>query len=237
MGCVGPDAWCYDGRTLWFFSSSGIFSLVPGETGPEHFSGRLPTLKATDRSAIMAADHAQDGILLFSTDGDFFLDPSAKAIWPIDVPATMRPTAFSHVMADHENVTVMLGSDGKWRYFDAETDADDKTAVSDGTPIESELVIGPFRVSGSDAIDGILDEVRVTLGEGSGTVTIGVATAKTAEGAAKAVRVAANQYAGGYNFTQRARRRGAWGCIKLTSSARWAYESVLVTLKALGRLR
>lgn len=246
VGCISANAWCPTPRGVVFVSLDGVYA-VGADGSLRKLSQRLPTEFSGWHSALLGYDPEADGVHIFGdkfeaqtvndvttsvlVPHDWFMDVDAGAFWPVAVPSSMRPTAICRMLADGIEKAAFRGSDGYWRMFDADQ------ATDAGAPIQSELVIGPFRVSTSDAIDGILDEVRVNLGEGGGAVEIGVAVSKTAEGAAKAVREATEGYSSGYNYTQRARRRGAWACIKLTSSARWAYENILVTFKSLGRLR
>ena len=234
-GCVGPNAWCFDGARVWFLSNCGVFAVVPGEA-PALFSDEVPKLKGTDANALMVADHDGSGIHVFSSvDGDWFLDSEAKAVWPVSIPVTMRPTAAAHVMVSHANVTALLGTDGKWRYF-----ADDQ-ATDDGTAISSAVAIGPFRCGENDATDGMLDELDVTTGEGSSVVTARVYVSHSAEGAEKARanghEFCSFDFSGGWNRVVRPRARGAWAMVVFSSSGRWAFEGAFARMKALGRLR
>jgi hypothetical protein len=246
VGCVGPSAWCFDGTRLWLFSAKGVYSLVPGEGGPVLSSKEVPQLKATDADALMVPDFAADGVHLFSADGDWFIEEGA--LWPVAVPAAMRPVAAAHVIADGENRTVLLGSDGKWRYFDDSRDDDDSHDEIDGAEIASCVAIGPFRTSGRDDEDGILDTLHVVLAEGSDDVSLEIYPARTAEAAlAKAeAEPPAPSFAEpaftatvgpGFNHTIRPRVRGAWCVIVLRGTGRWAYETATATCKILGRLR
>lgn len=238
IGCISANAWCSTPQGVVFVSLDGVY-LATTDGGVRHISARLPEAFSGWASALLGYDPAAGGVHIFGTKGtgiaakaqDWFLDIESGAFWPVSLPSTMRPTAVCRILSAGTETAALLGADGAWRIFH------DEQTTDGGVDISSELVIGPFRVSSNDALDGILDEVRVSLGAGSGDVTIGVATAKTAEAAAKATRVAVSEYKAGYNNTHRVRRRGAWACLKLASTSRWAYESILVTLKHLGRLR
>ncbi len=232
-GCIGANAWCSTPQGVVFVGLDGVYGI--GEQGVRLLSGRLPRSLAGLDGALLGYDPEAKGVHIFGAkDGDecdWFLDLDTMSFWPVEVPTGMRPAAICRILQDGVERAALRGADGAWRTFSADEGTDC------GEDVESSVTIGPFRISARDDLDGILDELRVTLGEGSGEVTIGVATAKTAEGAVKASAVAEEQYGGGYNFTQRPRRRGAWGCVKISSTERWAYESVLATLKQLGRLR
>lgn len=237
-GCVSANAWCSTPQGVVFVSLDGVY-IIQADGGLRLLSSRLPEAFSGWSSALLGYDPEAGGVHVFGTKvsglteeaQDWFVDMEAGAFWPVEVPAAMRPTAVCRIVSGGVEKAALRGADGTWRTFQEGQTKDGDTAI------QSELVIGPFRVSSSDALDGILDEVRVVLGEGSGNVSIGVAVSKTAEGAAKAAREAVADFAQGYNFTRRARRRGAWACLKLSATTRWAYESILVTLKHLGRLR
>lgn len=236
VGCVGPNAWCWDGISLWWLSANGVFSVVPGEA-PTYFTGALPNLRGTDADALMVADHDANGIHLFSAiDGDWFLDPGDKAAWPVSIPATMRPSAAAHVMVDGRNATALLGADGRWRRFD------DGQETDDGTAFASRIAFGPMRVSASDDTDGFLAELHVTLAEQSSEMTATCYVAHSAERAEKLARAgtggASFDFVAGWNAVWRPRLRGAWFVLVLEcASGRWAFESVRAISKHLGRLR
>lgn len=239
VGCVGPNAWCWDGIALWWLSPNGVFALVPGE-GPTHFTGALPNLRGTDANALMVADHDANGIHLFSAvDGDWFFDPDGKASWPVAIPATMRPAAAAHVVSAHRNITALLCADGKWRHFD------DSQATDDGTAFTSRIAFGPFRISDADDADGFLAELHATLAElpqqQTVTVTAKLWTAHSAERAVKLAKAGTGgtsfDFVAGWNAVWRPRARGAWGVLALESSGLWAFESVRAICKHLGRLR
>jgi len=232
---VGADAWCSNGVAMFMLSARGVFAVTPGDA-PTLFTAATPTLRGTDADALMAFDYDADGVHIYSAvDGDWFLDAEARAAWPVSIPSAMRPVAAAHVMAESRNVTALLGADGRWRHFDEDA------ATDDGTAVASHVALGPLRLSADDAHDGFLAELHAATAQGSAAVTATVYTGRTAEEAVKAAQSgeggAAFDLVGGYNAVWRPRVRGAWGVAVISSTGRWAYESMLAVMRHTGRLR
>ena len=236
VGCCGANAWCYDGRHLWLLSYQGVFTVDPGAAHPIHFSYRVPQLKGTDADALMVADHEKNAVMLLSASaGSWHIDKAAKSLWPFTFAnAAHKPLAAAHVLVGGKNKTAFRCADGNWRYFD------DEAADDDGTPIASRVLLGPFRLSDSDAADGLFAELYATLAAGSADVKVEVFTGRSPEEAVPGTDEAGTPsfvVTDGWNPVIRPRARGAWCVIRLSSNGRWGYESAYVANKALGRLR
>lgn len=236
-GCIGQNAWCSSPQGVIFVALDGVYTISDG--GARLLSGRLPSSIAGLSDALLAYDPEANGVHVFGEkDGeacDWFIDLGEISFWPVEIPASMRPTAICRILQDGVERAALNGADGVWRTFHAEQQTDD------GETLESSVVIGPFRVSARDDLDGIVDEVHATLGYGSGSVVVSVFTSDSAEGAVDAARSAGDSaehtVSSRRNKVFRPRRRGAWCCLHLSSSSRWAYEGITVSLKLLGRLR
>jgi hypothetical protein len=128
----------------------------------------------------------------------------------------------------------------------------DTAATDDGTNIESHVLIGPFRLTSDDATDAMLTEIHGVMADDAGAVTWRVVMGQSAEAATDAAvdgiaSVLAGSTPAGVsasgswterrNKVVRPRARGPWAVVWLSSSARWAYEAVVVRIGQLGRLR
>lgn len=235
VGCVGANAWCWSGRHLLFLSCDGVYALAPGEH-PVCVSERVPeefkAIKASD-DPLMVFDPAENGVHIFSAKGNWFYDIGSKSLWPVKIPATVQPVCGMHAMVSGVYSTVFKCLDGSWRTF---SDADTSETVA------SKVAIGPIHVSGSDAADGIVDEVYVTTGVGSASVGMRVAVGHSAEEAVRNARAGTFAspefvFTSGWNPITRPRARGAWCVLVLSSSGKWAFESIKILCKQLGRLR
>jgi hypothetical protein len=237
VGCISANAWCNTPMGVVFVANGGVYLYVQGEA-PSLLSGKLPMAMSGIDEALLAYDPEMNGVFIFSekhgTAHDWFMSFKEMAFWPVSLPSNMRPVAVCRVLDGGIEKSLLHGKDGEWRMFHREQETDD------GVALKSHVVIGPFRVSARDDLDGILAEVHATFG-GCGNVWIDVFCAKSAE---EAVNRASFGGEDGRRFAQsgrnrvfRPRTRGAWACLKISSNTHWAYEGVTVALKHLGRLR
>ena len=240
VGCVSGNAWCNTPMGVVFVSQNGVY--LHGGEAPRLLSGDLPMAMSGIEEALLAYDPESKGVHIFAekngTAHDWFLDLEKNAFWPVSIPSDMRPVSMCRMIEGGIDRIVLCGRDGIWRMFHREQFDDD------GTPIKSHVVIGPFRVSARDDLDGILAEIHATFGECGGEVRIDTFCAKSAE---DAVNRASGKRGGGEgktvfalpvrNFVFRPRTRGAWASIRVSSPSHWSYEGILVNLKLLGRLR
>jgi hypothetical protein len=121
-------------------------------------SGKLPMAMSGIDEALLAYDPEMNGVFIFSekhgTPHDWFMSFKEMAFWPISLPSNMRPVAVCRVLDGGIEKSLLHGKDGEWRMFHKEQETDD------GVALKSHVVIGPFRVSARDDLDGILAEVR-----------------------------------------------------------------------------
>lgn len=235
VGCVGANAWCAANGVLYTLSPQGLYRVAPGEV-PMRVSAEIPeALKGCSSAALLAYDPEEDAIHIFTSKGDFFYEIEGKAFWPVDIATSHRPTTCARCVIDGIDRLLLLGADETWRRFSASA-----------TPADSYVAIGPFRTSGRDDEDGMLDTLHVVLAVGSANISLEVYPARTAEAAlrkcadgvlAAADPAFATAIGPGFNHTVRPRVRGAWCVIVLRGTGRWAYETATANCKTLGRLR
>ena len=230
VGCVSADAWCVANGVLYTLCSQGLYRVAPGEM-PMRVDAEIPEELRGASAALLGYDPKEDAIHIFSDKGNFFYEIGNKAFWPVSVPARCRPTAVARCFIDNIERVVLRGADGQWYRF------------SDDVPPEASYVaIGPFRTSGRDYEDGILDTIHAVLASASTPVSLEIYPARTAEAALEKAVAATPVFTAfvgpGFNHTLRPRVRGAWCVIVLRgTSAAWAYETMTVNCKQLGRLR
>ena len=240
VGIISRDAWCRVGGGIFFIGPNGLYGITPGEP-PLLLSSRLPlTLKGL-ASATLVADYERNGVhILMGDNTEWFYEISTKALWLQQYPVSIAPRMGGHAVIGGVNKTVFRCADGGWRMWSDAADRDELTGSADAA-ITSSVVIGPFRNGRRDDVDGMLDEITATLAEDSDDVQMFVHAAHSAEAAvcrAKSGIVDAEfTVKAGWNRNVRPRVRGAWCCITLASTGKWAFEGLLITTKILGRLR
>lgn len=237
-GCVSANAWCVTPAGVVFVSYNGIY-LFNGE-GAKCVSEKLPAALSEIDEALLGYDPEADAVHIFAerhgAAHDWYFEMANNAFWPVKIPAQMRPVSVCRIIDGGVDRTVLCGNDGVWRMFHKEQHDDD------GTAMKSHVVIGPFRVSARDDLDGMVGEIHANLGGCGGNVTMEVYCAGSAEEAVNGASFGGKAkhsmaLAPGRNMVFRPRARGAWACLKISSNSHWAYEGVLATLKLLGRLR
>lgn len=235
VGCVSANAWCYDGARLWLVSNQGVYAVEVGGY-PQKVSTRLPEEFRGVTSALLIYDCDDVAVHMFTDQGDWWYDIGSRAFWRMSFRDEHRPNAACYAMLGGVGVCVFLGKDGEWRMFDNSKDTDD------GEEIASKVLIGPIRVSQRDDMDGMVGEVMATMAEGSADVDLGISTAHSPERSVQLAEDGDDSYphktiSQGWNNTWRPRHRGAWATFTISSTGRWAYESITAVMKMTGRLR
>lgn len=234
VGVISRYAWCFDGQRVWFMGANGLYGMVPGES-PILASSQLPDDFKGWSAATLVYDAENLGIHIFG-QSDYFYDIEAKAVWPIQYNAAVRPTAGGAAVVNGVNKAAFrVGNE--WYFWD-ETAAKDAGLYD----IASKVMIGPFRCGVRDDGDGMLDSLTVTLGKYSAPQIISISTSHSAEGSYSDATPDTGDWRGytilpGFNNVFRPRKRGAWCVIVILGTGRWAYESILANIKTLGRLR
>lgn len=250
VGCVASRAWCYgDSTDIFFLSKDGLYYLPPNASGvPEALSpDKLPReLRGIDRDnhfVTLVYDPDDGGVLIFvvprtgERGSHWWFDIDTKSFWPIEL------TNNSHQPVDAVTFggsprrvrrVVLACIDGYLREWTGITD--------DGLAIGSHLVLGPYPLSDEEDNEGIVSELVSILDEQSGTVTVKVYTADSAEQASQlaiddASPVFSVNVTAGRSFTIRPRLRGVAVCFRLESSQAWAFEGAFCKVAKLGKRR
>lgn len=244
IGVAWGQAWCKDPYgTLYFFSNrTGIYSLVPGEK-PVRISQQIEQMlldvDTGTNSIRLIWDDRYQGFHVFITPvisatetRHFFFEQRTGAWWtqtfanPQHSPLTVA-TFDGNLPGDR---VALLGAwDGYVRAFNPDAEDDD------GYPIESEVLIGPLVTKELDDI--LLKDLQAVLGEDAGAVEWKVYTGSTAEIALLNDPVASGTWGPGRNLTSPARAAGHAIYLKLSSTDRWAMETVRARLSGRGKVR
>ncbi len=255
IGIIAPNAWARSADGLMaFLSNDGIYVWQAGsEAAPKRFSEeRIPgELRNVDTSnkISMAYDPRGRGFHLFITpesgDGShWWLDTENKAIWPVSLQVSHQPVATARVEGTGIAEVLLGCNDGYLRKFNEDS------ATDDGTSIESDVLIGPFRIAPDDARDAMISEVHGIMADlpSGAIVTWRLFAGDSAEAVTDAAVAdikaatpcnyrASGQWTELRNYVVRPRIRGAWAAIWLSSMDKWAYEAVMIVSRQLGRLR
>ena len=242
VGIAGPNAWCWDGSKLIFLSPRGLYTLDSGEGNPLwHEQGvkpvspnRVPAELLGQKDAILAYDPYWRGVFIFLPSGNhWFLDDAAGGLWPFRLADGFVPTSVLRVKNESREYCVFVGANGSRRTFS-------KSATTDmGTSFGSFVDIGPFSLNQStDSGDAMLAEVTATLAEDSSASTLTIRAGRAAESAYKATTALFSaDLSKGWHHVLRPRLRGVWFVLRIYSESQWAYESLEVVGRQLGRLR
>lgn len=266
VGVIGPNAWCTtpDGMFV-FLSHDGLYGVPAGcasSGNPTSISrDRLPeellNIKATSATGgkyvSLAYDTRWRGIHIFvssrssgSTDSGathWFFDWETKSFWPFQFQEARMDVVTCHARSNYphgESVVICGCLDGILRTFLSTADRDDD-GESTEKKIESHVVFGPFGEEPGLSHDVRADELDISLSLASGDVTATFYRGDSAEQAmlnitdeqeATSYRVVA-----GRNPRFCPRVRGPAVFIKLSSLASWAFESAVLLLAKLGRVR
>ena len=251
VGIAGPRAWCKAGDDVLFLSADGLYMVRASGEGLKLLSDeRIPEdlvdVPATTTIAL-AYHHATKGVHIFLTPATgsgthWFFDFQTGGFWADRFQTDHEPAAVCRFGED----LLIAGADGYLRYVGGDDD--------DGEAIESHVLIGPLRLAATGNV-AILTELDGSLGIGSGDVTwrivIGNSAEEACENAKTAVELylagsvsAAEAYAetngtleAGRNRRKNPRIRGAWYVIWLQSTAKWAYEWIMLQGIEAGRYR
>ncbi len=248
VGVVGPNAWTWDGKSLYVLSPRGLYKILAdnghaqwwGEALQPVSPDRVPAALLGESGATLAYDPYFRGVhIILPSDSrnnavHWFLDERAGGLWPVQyASASIQPAAVGRVKNQGREFCVFLCHDEEWRCYDT------SIAKDAGTAFQSFVDIGPFSLNqATDSGDAMLTEITATLAEAAMGASVSVRAGHSAEEADKSatVRFSADLMKGWHNVL-RPRVRGVWFVLRIQSTARWAYESVEVRGQQLGRLR
>jgi len=173
----------------------------------------------------------------------WWIDLKYRALWPVKFAlATHQPIAAGVLPLTGDSDVVLGCRDGYLRRFS------NTSTTDDGTTITSSVGMGPLHISEENSMDGIITEISGDLADDSAAVTWALVPGKSAEEAVDAfdsdltAGTTANVRGTGtwgerHNRPSYPRSRGPWSVLWLSSEGRWAYESVSLKTRKLGRLR
>jgi hypothetical protein len=250
IGIVGQHAWTAGpGGSTFFLSRDGVYYIPPGAASAvqaisrEMLPNELQNVSSSNYLVNMEYDVVNRGVWLYLTGSfggygssptSWFISMSGSesplTIWKMSI-AQMPYVTCAYTEGDGESLNILLGGiDGYIRtYSDTATD-------DDGTTMTSYVWIGPIRL-GEEGMDGIISELGGVLDENSGDVTVTVHAADTAEAALAASAGYTRTMSAGRNIPETVRVRGSSAWVKITSTGRWAMESLWAVLRASGRQR
>lgn len=258
IGIVSPDAWAFDGETVWFLSKDGLYRRAGYGERHERVSEELAPGYLRDVDT--AANHVsmvycpwERGVYLDITPVDstkegvhVFIDQATGYLWPDRYPAlSMEPVA--HATAFFTDGThpraAFKGRDGLWRVHVAEADTDS------GTAFTSSILLGPMRVAGNDGESAFSAEIECSFASQGAAVTMNLAAADTPEALLPGAN--ADQSVEHRSFSHaapehgaprrhavwRPRARGAWASLQVSSARPFSFDLLRLTAKSTGRLR
>ena len=164
----------------------------------------------------------------------WFLDWRTKGLFPVSFSSkVLNPTcclAYSG-LSPSDSTAFMAGYDGNiYRY--SRTAKDD-----DGYTLSSYVALGPFRL-GDGIRDGMVREIRATLGSDSSDVSWYLYSERTPEDAAKST---SERFSGvwtqGHRNSVYPMSRGEAGLLKISGTSLWAMESISLVVGKGGRAR
>lgn len=249
-GIISKDAWAVSADGLMtFLTNEGVYIWQAGsQSAPARFSeSKMPDKLrnvSIERNIIsMAYDPSEKGFHLFVTPQEgkgmhYWLDSENKAIWPVTFGNNgLQPVTAMRTEGSGLSEVLFGCKDGFIRKFDEESLNDD------GEEIASRVLIGPIAV-GSDFRDAMLTEIHGVMADlpHDCRVIWRIFSDDSAEGVADKATVGAGVKAGGAwkngrNKTARPRVRGSWLTIEIASLNKWAFESVTIISKQLGKLK
>lgn len=256
IGMIYGNSWAKDGYgNIYFISNKvGIYTMVPGQqpvrisqqieqlllnfdTGQntftclwnDRFQGLhvfiTPTAQVTSQAVTSPNVAAQPVTHFFyeTRTGAWWMDEFANPY--------LNPLAGCELIGNTPSDRVPII--GSWDGF---VRAIDPFAVTDdGTPIESQVLLGPILTQDTDAMR--VDETQGILGETSGPVNYGILTGRTPEMALASSPVLTGTFQPGRNPTDYTRTQGHALYIDLTSNVSWSMEAIRFRIAGLGPVR
>jgi hypothetical protein len=209
VGIIGADAWCVNHDTVYFLSSSGLYSVGADGSGLTPISeDRIPEdlTGVSDADCTLTYQHSDRGVYIHLTeDPDWFYDTAREGFWPFDTDTTD-----SHVLLG----PLKLG-------------ALDRAGVI--------KAIHGMIASGSADVDWHL-VVGETAEESAANGKAAI-TASLAGSSYDSYVQYSGTWSAGRSTTTRPRVRGLWCCLWLKSEGTWAFERSTIQIGTAGLWR
>lgn len=244
IGMAWATGWCKDplGNLYFISNRCGVYTMIPGQLPVRISQSIEPLLAKLDMGRNIFQlqwDDRYQGFHLFITWVDepkdtlhFFYESRTNAWWQDKFANKLHNPLCSCVFDGNspDDRALLIGCwDGYVRVVDPDANTDD------GTPIASEVWIGPILTPDFDEI--VLKELQGVLGEASGDVEYAVFAGATAEAALESEAIEIATLKAGRNLTDSARIADHALYIRLTSTNQWAMEAIRARVTSSGRVR
>ena len=231
-GIIGPKAWTLVDDTVVFMADDGLWSVGANGSGLKQLSvSRVPDdlRDLSGANTVLAYSPTEQGVYVFCAGATYqwFYDLVDGGFWPM----TMTTVPDYSCVVDG---VLRLSASG--------------TAMQLGgtESIESGVILGPLKLSSKGGF-GIVQAMNGTIATGSGSVTWAIVPGESAEQAAERAKgavggtqtyvAASGTLSAGRSWMVYPRVRAPWACVVLTSSASWAYESIVLDILPTGDWR
>ena len=252
IGVLSGTSWCNGPKgELFWLSRDGFYQTNPDCLTCEPISVSRELLPRElidinpDLCTISMGYEVRDrGVYLFITPNDtaagtrhWFIDWETKGFFPVTFASQSHyPTCVKYVAAaEAEDSYLLMGCvDGAIRRFSWTAGNDDDQTLS------SYVTIGPMNLGSGQADAGMIEQIKMTMAENSGSVTWSVWTANSPEVAATtATNPATGTFTAGSQHTVYPMRSGCAWMLKIagTTGYRWAIDSITAILRVLGKAR
>lgn len=244
IGIAWGNAWCMDSNGIVYFFSNrcGVFQFIPGQQ-PQRISQPIdPLLNLIDTGLNTITLQWNERYQQLHVWVTLTLQPSVTThycweqrsnAWWEDSFSNTQHNPICCVNFDGNQKSDRLSLIGSWDGYVRSVSSD--AIDDDGTPISSEVWIGPVLTKFNDAV--MIDEVQGVIAQGSSNVDYEVHLADTAEEALTSDPIATGTWVPGRNYTDTVRRTGYADYIRLTSSGQWALENIRMTVRTGGKVR
>lgn len=246
IGVAWGRAFCQDPRgVIYFMSNTGsIYAMAPGQQ-PERMSTPIDKLVQDIDTGLtnvrLEWNERSKGLHVFmttlaaatQTDRHLFWEATTNA-WQPDSFAQKKHNPLASCVLDGNTPgdrVVLIGSwDGYVRAFDHDAETDD------GTPIESEVWLGPLLTKDFDEVR--LQSLQPVFAEASGEVNYAIHVGRTAESALASEPVLTGKWNASRNLTDLIRKSGHAIYVRLYSTKKWALEAIRAAMsRNLSKIR
>lgn len=229
-GCVSPNAWAWDGQSMYFLSASGLISISQGSV-PTEVSYAIPDALHGLNEATCIYDVEELALHILTTNTSWFF---INGTWWQQQYPNWLTRRMARINDNGIDTVAFESFDGNWY-------KQSRGSNDNGDDITSYVALGPIKLS-DGTTDALLAELAVYHAANYGDeLTVQIAMGKTAEDAYSKALIGnfdeVINVTSGFNGTWRTRARGAWCVIQLYSEKPWAYEYGHMKIKQLGRLR
>jgi hypothetical protein len=244
IGMAWGQPWCRDpnGAVYFFSNRMGVYAFQPGQQ-PQRISQGIDHLLAqidTGTNGIrLAWDDEMQGLHVYVTPleeagaATHYSYEARSGAWfqtefanPLHNPLAL---CLLDGNAPDDRKVLLGGWDGYVRTLNADA-ADD-----DGTPISSSVLLGPFLTGDLD--DLTLEDLQAVMAEDSGDVAYEVYSGVTAEAALDQDPAVDGVFKASRGGNELVRAAAHATYVRLSSTERWAMESIRGRLTAKGKVR